>query len=219
MKMKKLFLLLVLALPSLAHAQWRVGVTAGADCNHYSIDTHYQTDVKYADRWGMTVGVVGQYDVTDWLGVRAELNWTQKNYRRYRGLYEDQDYHTTNNYLQLPLMASFSVGGQKLRGFCNLGVYGGYWLNGHMEGRDFNKMSLKGLDISQDYEFNSDRDRRLEFGYVGGIGAEYRFSKKWAAQIEARYYYGATSNYKSKQVSDPRYHNTLALQAGVLYSF
>ncbi len=217
--MNKLLLLLVLALPSLAHAQWRVGVTAGADCNHYSIDTHYQTDVKYKDRWGMTIGVVGQYDVTDWLGVRAELNWTQKNYTRKRDFLAALNYHTINNYLQLPVMASFSFGGQTLRGFCNLGIYGGYWLSGRMEGYDFTSTSKKTFHFSQKYEFDSDRDRRFEFGYVGGVGVEYRFSKKWAAQMEARYYYGATSNYKSELVNDPRYHSTLALQAGVFYSF
>ncbi len=217
--MKKLFLLLVLSLPSLAHAQWRVGVTAGADCNHYSIDTHYQTDVKYKDRWGMTAGVVGQYDVTEWLGVRAELNWMQKNYTRKREIVSMQNYYTVNNYLQLPVMASFSFGGQTLRGFCNLGVYGGYWMNGYMEGNDFNSISQKTFHFSQKYEFNSDRDRRFEFGYVGGAGVEYRFNNEWAAQIEARCYYGATSNYKSPLVSDPRYHSTLALQAGVFYCF
>ncbi len=217
--MNKLLLLLVLALPSMAHAQWRVGVTAGADCNHYSIDTHYQDDVTYKDRWGMTVGLAGQYDVTEWLGVRAELNWTQKNYRRKRNIIEAQNYKVVNNYLQLPVMASFSFGGEKFRGFCNLGVYGGYWMNGRIEGTDLNKMTVKVFDFSQKYEFNSDRDRRFEFGYVGGVGVEYSFCNRWAAQIEARYYYAATSNYKSETVKDPRYNNTLALQAGVFYKF
>ncbi len=217
--MKKLFLFLSLALPMLAHAQWRVGANVGADYNHYSIDKHYQDDVMYKDRWGMTAGIMGQYDVFDWLGVRAELDWTQKNYGRKRQLLSDQDYRSINNYLQLPVMASFSFGGQTWRGFCNLGIYGGYWLNSYTKGYDYNSFSDKVFHFNQKYSFDSDRDQRWDFGYVGGAGVEYRFAKHWAAQVELRHYYSVTSNYKSSTVNDPRYHATLAMQAGVFYCF
>ncbi len=216
---KRLLFLLAIALPSLAQAQWRVGATIGADRNHYSIDTHYQFDVQYQDRWSMTAGIVGQYDFLEWLGVRAELNWIQKNYGRKRDLISSQDYRVINNYLQLPIMASFSFGNKKVRGFCNLGFYGGYWLNAFQKGSDFNSISSKTFSFNKSYDFDSDRDCRWEFGYVGGAGVEYRFTHKWAAQMELRYYYGVTSNYKSGKVNDPRYHSTLALQAAVFYSF
>ncbi len=217
--MKKLLLLFALAMPAMAHAQWRVGANVGADYNHYSIDKHYQEDVKYKDRWGVTFGVMGQYDVLDWLGVRAELDWTQKNYGRKRQIMNNQDYRFINNYLQLPVMASFSFGGQTWRGFCNLGFYGGYWLNSYTKGNDYNSFSDKVYHFDQKYSFDSDRDKRWDFGYVGGAGVEYRFAKHWAAQVELRYYYSVTSSYKSKTVDDPRYHATLAMQAGVFYCF
>ena len=38
--MKKLWTILALMLPSLAFAQWRVGVNGGADYNHFIIDKH-----------------------------------------------------------------------------------------------------------------------------------------------------------------------------------
>ena len=44
------------------------------------------------------------------------------------------DYKYVNNYLQLPVMGSFSFGGQKVRGFFNAGIYGGYWLNSKPQG-------------------------------------------------------------------------------------
>ena len=77
--MKKLLTILTLMLPSLAFGQWRVGVNGGADYNHFIIDKHYQTDYVFEDRWGVTLGVMGQYDINSWLGIRAELDWTQKN--------------------------------------------------------------------------------------------------------------------------------------------
>ena len=53
---------------------WRVGVTAGADCNTYSMDMQYMNDFRTEGRWGATLGVSGQYNFTDWLGVRADDN-------------------------------------------------------------------------------------------------------------------------------------------------
>jgi opacity protein-like surface antigen len=218
--MKRLITFIALVLPSLAFAQWRVGVNGGATYNHSTISKHYMTDYQWKDRWGVTLGVMGQYDVNDWLGVRAELDWTQKNYRLTRQIFSNLDYKYVNNYLQLPVMASFSFGGKQLRGFCNAGVYGGYWLTSGREGTDFNNSSEKAYQFSENIEFNSERDQRFDFGFVGGIGLEYRFCQRWAAQVEMRYYYSTVSTQKDyMRLSDPRYNSTLGVQAGLWYSF
>ena len=218
--MKTLITFIALVLPSLAFAQWRVGVNGGATYNHSTISKHYMTDYQWKDRWGVTLGVMGQYDVKDWLGVRAELDWTQKNYRLTRQIFSNLDYKYVNNYLQLPVMASFSFGGKQLRGFCNAGVYGGYWLTSGREGTDFNNSSEKVYEFSEDIKFNSERDQRFDFGFVGGIGLEYRFCQRWAAQVEMRYYYSTVSTQKDyMRLSDPRYNSTLGVQAGLWYSF
>lgn len=218
--MKRLITFIALVLPSLAFAQWRVGVNGGATYNHSTISKHYMTDYQWKDRWGVTLGVMGQYDVNDWLGVRAELDWTQKNYRLTRQILSNLDYKYVNNYLQLPVMASFSFGGKQLRGFCNAGVYGGYWLTSGREGTDFNNSSEKAYEFSEDIKFNSERDQRFDFGFVGGIGLEYRFCQRWAAQVEMRYYYSTVSTQKDyMRLSDPRYNSTLGVQAGLWYSF
>ena len=218
--MKRLITFIALVLPSLAFAQWRVGVNGGATYNHSTISKHYMTDYQWKDRRGVTLGVMGQYDVNDWLGVRAELDWTQKNYRLTRQILSNLDYKYVNNYLQLPVMASFSFGGKQLRGFCNAGVYGGYWLTSGREGTDFNNSSEKVYEFSEDIKFNSERDQRFDFGFVGGIGLEYRFCQRWAAQVEMRYYYSTVSTQKDyMRLSDPRYNSTLGVQAGLWYSF
>ena len=199
---------------------WRVGVTAGADCNTYTMDMQYMNDFRTKSRWGGTVGVSGQYNFTDWFGVRADLNWTQKNYRKYRTALSQVDYKYRNNYLQLPVMASFSFGGEKLRGFANLGIYGGYWMNSSRWGTDYSSFGHKTYEFSEKQEFNSDRDRRVEFGFVGGAGLEYRLCKHWAAQIELRYYYSTTSVQKQyMRVADYRYNGTTAIQMGWYYIF
>ena len=202
--------MLALMLPVVAFGQWRVGVNGGADLNHYIIDKQYQTDYQFKDRWGATLGIMGQYDVTDWAGVRVELDWMQKNYRQTRENMKVCDYKYVNNYLQLPVMGSFSFGGQKVRGFFNAGIYGGYWLNSNRKGFDNNTFSGKAYEFTEKAEFYDERDQRWDFGFVGGAGVEYRFARHWAAQVELRYYYSTVSTVKAKDiVKDYRYNSTL----------
>ncbi|MGN0221626.1 MAG: porin family protein [Prevotella sp.] len=201
-------------------AQWRAGVTMGAVSNSLDIDKQFQYDWRYHNRWGMEFGAAGQYDIREWFGVRAELNYLQRGYRQQRtGILDGTDYKYRNNYLVMPVMASFSFGGEKLRGFVNAGVYGGYWLSGSVTG-SYCIIEEAILPIDQDYDFNSTRDNRWDFGYVGGVGVEYRWSRHWAAQAEARCYYSVTSTTKDyMRIKDGRYNNTVSLQAGVFYIF
>lgn len=219
--MRKLLTIVALLTAMTAQAQWRVGVVGGADYNVYRMDQQYMTDFKVDGRWGATLGVTGQYDVNEWLGVRAELDWTQKNYRRSRVVYSDIDYKYTNNYLQLPLMASFSFGAERLRGFCNVGVYGGYWLSSHRKGTDINFFDNdKVFSFDEKVDFYDKRDQRWDCGLMGGVGIEYRLAEHWAAQAEARYYYSTTSATKQyMRIADYRYNSTTALQLAINYIF
>ena len=218
---RRMIMMAIIMLPALmAQAQWRIGVTGGIDYNVFSMDKQYMTDYDIDGRWGATIGVSGQYDINDWLAVRADLNWTQKNYRKHRVLISDMNYKYQNDYLQLPVMASFSVGGGKLRGFCNLGMYGGYWINSNRSGSDYNNFTGLVSRFSEKVKFNSDTDQRWDFGFLGGIGIEYRFTPHWAAQAEVRYYYDVTSTTKQyMRVKDYRYNNTTAIQLGGYYVF
>ncbi len=218
-KKKMLLAAMILMMPVLCHAQWRIGVTGGADYNVLTIDKHYLNDFNYNGHWGATAGIMGEYDFNDWLGVRADLNWTTKNHTVVRNSLP-LEYNYTNDYLLLPVMASFRFGGEKLKGFCNLGVFGGYWLHSNIEGGQVQYFSSKNYEFSQKVEFNDDRDQRWDYGLVGGIGIEYQIFKHWAAQAELRYYYSTSSIQKDyMRLSDPKYNSTTAIQAAIIYAF
>lgn len=218
----------------IVNAQWRIGLTVGATYNFYSIDNHYMTDWHYKGAWGKllfgthgvpiaTLGVMGQYDFTEWFGLRADFNWTVKAYHQHRTMLS-MDYDTQNHYLQLPIMASFSFGGQKLRGFLNAGFYGGYWISSYDYGTKQFALSLLPLIGGIKNQFDKERDQRFDFGLVGGVGVEWRFrflKREWAWQIvEARIYYSTRSSQKDyMRIKDPRYNTTLALQSGLCYFF
>ncbi len=223
MNTKKLLAATVmLALPTCMAAQWRLGVTAGAAHNTLGIDTQYQYDWRYDSRWGAQVGVTGQYNFNDWFGLRADLDLQQRGYtmRRTEKHVSATNLDYRDNYLTLPLMATFSFGGEKVRGFLNAGVYGGYWIGSHCKGlyQDIENNIPDPVDTK--VEFNNTRDQRLDFGYVGGVGVEYRFATHWAAQAEARYYYSVVSKKKQYQATkDYQYNSTIALTLGMAYIF
>ena len=222
MKTRILILAAMLAfLPLSLHAQWRVGVNAGATYNLYAIDKQYMTDYRYYGAGGVTMGVTGQYHFMDWLGVRMEIDLTQRNYQHTRAIYADRlDYHYHNDYLLVPAMVHFSFGGS-LRGFANFGVYGGYWLKSHRDGKDYNSFSNRSFDIDEDIAFVPERDQRWDFGYVAGAGMEWQFARHWAVQLEARCNYSVISTVKQymAHVKDYRYNTTFGLTAGFNYIF
>lgn len=214
---KSIFLIVYLTYSLIVNAQWRIGVTGGATYNQYSITNHYKADRHCNSDWGNTIGFMGQYDFSDWFGVRADLNWTMKNHWQYRmssNYIEDNEtldyrtskgksekYKTSNGYLQLPVMVSFCFGSKKIKGILNTGIYGGYWL------------------CSND-EIVKERDQRFDCGFVGGGGLEWRFKRNWALQAETRIYYGIQSCQKDyMKIKDPRYNTTFALQGGFCYLF
>lgn len=231
--MKKIFILIVSGVLSVhasaqnsdnskAECKWKIGVAVGYTNNSYSMENSYQSDWQQSSRGGVSVGLTGQYNVADWFGVRMDLQWIQKNYRNSRAMLVDE-YNYTNDYIQIPLMADFSFGGKKLRGFVDAGVYGGYWLSSRVKGMGTNTFYVPTgtvEPISQSGMINSKRDNRMVFGYVGGLGVEYRFSPQWSCQLECRYFYDATSQVKQYQdIKDYRYNGTLVLQAGAAYHF
>lgn len=229
--MKRITILIFVSTFSLiTNAQWRIGIMGGATYNLYSKDNHYMSDWHYKGAWGRvdniyvsTFGVMGQYDVNDWLGIRADLNWMMKNHRQYRTMVST-DYETQNGYIQLPVMASFSFGGQKLRGLLNVGFYGGYWLFSYNHGTQNFMTGIETKYILSKNVFDDKRDQRFDYGFAGGIGLEWRFKflkRDWAWQIiETRIYYSTSSMQKNyMRIKDPCYNTTIALQSGLYYFF
>ena len=217
---KKILLSFLSLFPIVASAQWKVGMTGGATLNHYTIDKHYMEDWHYDDGWGATFGIMGQYDFLKWkkwqLGVRADLSYLGKKHKEYR-TEQRMSYHITNKYIQLPIAANISWGG-KVRFFAQIGVYGAYWKSMVKEGQV--GYLIGNTTFTKIDDFDSKREQRWEFGYVGGIGCEWLCWEQWRIQMEIRDFYSVTSTQKDyMRIKDPRYNNTIALQGGICWVF
>ena len=202
-------------------AQWRIGASAGADYNWYLINTQYQTDFRYDGAWGWNAAVFGQYNFRPWVGLRAELEVSERNHRLYRtGVYSGMNYTSHNIYVQLPVMTQFSFGGEHWRGFVHVGVYAGCWAAGYQKGTNYDTLNDKIVPVDSKYVFQSKKDQRADFGLAGGIGVEYRFLEHWAVHVEGRCYYSFISTVKPyMRVKDNRYNTTIGIQAGFSYIF
>ena len=177
-----LLLLAGCLLPDRAAAQWKVGVSAGYAYNQYSIDTQYAYDFNFDGRGGVTVGIPVEYGILDWLAVRADFVYLQKGYSMQRA-YDQGFRDRRDHYLSLPVMARFSFGGEKLRGFLHAGGYMGYWADSRVKGTEISwdnliddfladNESFVFAPYDRRYEFISKRDNRFDAGLVGGVGVE-----------------------------------------------
>ncbi len=239
----RIFVLLLAGMCSLAaaHAQWRLGVTAGADLDCYTQENTYAYDRVLTPGWGGTMGITAQYNFLDWLGLRLDWTMAQRNYtsrfylREWTDLNGDtqhEQYRYTNTYHLLPLTLSFSFGGEHVRGYADIVGYAGHWTSGKYTAQmqdEYHRQWLEGLQtvgydtyvVEESYAFDKRRDRRFDAGLVGRIGITYTTPVRLFLALEGVCYYGLVNNHitGSEHYQQPGYHTTAALQIAIGYVF
>nr|WP_084406942.1 porin family protein [Pedobacter panaciterrae] len=225
------------AIPKRTLAQFEIGLSGGYNKNSLHTSAGYRSFTEYHARNGFELGIPVRYTVNEWLAVQAEPSYIQKNYELTRthffaGIYQKN----INSYIQLPLLAHFSFGGSKLRGFLNLGGYGAYWASSRIKGvmanvfnngptipdgqQVYNFLQLnQAYNYNEKYAFDNRRDRRMEFGLIGGTGIEYQLNGKYRFFVEGRYAYSLSDLQKNYMIDQiPRYNDTYIVQIGCLFN-
>ena len=221
--MKKTFLLtffVVLVIGT--QAQWKVGGQFGATYNIHNRGNEYAYDMRYAAFFGLNGGVTGQYNFNDWFGLRVDASYMGRNWIMYRGgVLQGLVEQWKNNYLMMPVMANFSLGGERVRGYANFGLYGGYWLNSKISGNELELLNETYHYENLPYEFNKISDNRFDMGYVYGIGIQWRIGKHIELHDDVMCFYSVCSTKKDYQAyfDNPRYNTTIVNQIGVSYIF
>jgi hypothetical protein len=217
-----------------AHA-FSIGLEAGWTTNYLITNISNLSFTRYEALGGYTLAIPLQYSFNTWFALYSNPGIIQKNYVYKRsGFFEGIREVHHNGYLQLPILARFSFGGRRLKGFLNLGVYGAYWAWGRISGSEpnilnpgtqtYNSANPAGIfdvinryDFNQPYQFNSVRDQRFEFGGILGVGVQYDFMNGFTAFVEGRKAQPITDqqkNYMSNQI--PRYNSTYAFSFGFM---
>ncbi|MCQ2177237.1 MAG: PorT family protein [Bacteroidales bacterium] len=208
-----------------AVAQWRLSAIAGADINSHLVNSQFAYDYHYVPEWGYTFGVEVEYAFSDWFSLKAGLDAISKNFKMtrsgfYKNIYEAQK----NTYLQLPVMASFSFGGQRLRGFLNVGPYAGVQLSRFKKGITPGVVAgYSGVMQYSDYnirnDFSAKADNRFDAGIVAGVGIGFQVSELIGLALEVRDSQSLVSTKKtSRVVSTLDLNNTCAFLVSISFS-
>lgn len=176
-----------------AQAQLQVGIKAGYLYDKPVVNTQYAYTRQYHPGSGAVLAAPVQYDFLEWFGlvIEPQLQFRQTDYYL-------RDWHSErqkNLLLDFPILANFSWGGEKVRGFVNIGGYLGGWLDSWSSKKD----SFESSDIAEETgkrKFSKD-DNRFDGGLTGGIGLRWFNDRKVSMSLEYRYYYGLTSYRKT----------------------
>jgi len=218
-------------------AQFYLGIEAGGNKNYLITNNSAQSFTTYNSASGISIGIPVLYQFNEWFALQASPSYTQKNYQINRtGFFQGIYQKNTNGYIQLPIMGNFSFGGEQLRGYANLGVYGAYWLSGNVKGTEPNILNPNdtaysssnpssalnenyGYTYNEKYTFSSIKDNRLELGWVAGMGISYEVNSSYRFFIEGKYTGSFTDQQKKYQTNQvPRYNDTFGISIGCLFS-
>lgn len=215
------------------HAQLYVGIETGANKNYLITSNAAEAFTRYNSAPGLSFGIPVLLQVNEWFALQTAPSFTQKNFQIQRtdffqGIYQKN----INGYLQLPILANFSFGVGKIRGYINLGFYGAYWVSGRIKGTEANILNtsdtttqnptnILGEDnaysYNQRYPFSS-KDNRMEFGWIGGVGMSYQLNAYYRLFLEGVFISSLTDNQKNYQINQiPRYNSTYGIEAGCLF--
>lgn len=144
---------------------------------------------------GMTAGVMFRYIAERNFGLVGELNITQRGWKE---TFEESDYRYSHRftYLELPILTHIYFGGNRVKGFFNLGP-------------ELNVMLADGVSSNFDYrgaadmeyfrndprhieQMTMDVNNRLDYGICIGAGMEINLNVKHSLLLEGRFYYGLT---------------------------
>lgn len=232
----KLSLILILCTSFHLKAQFSVGLEAGYNKNYLITSTAYRAFMQYKPLEGFNIGIPVKYKINDWFAIQADPQFIRKSFKWERtGYFQGVYQKNINNYVQLPIMANFSFGGEKLKGFLNLGAYTAYWATGKVIGKQNDMFGATiesdietgpvnifdyevGAIFDEKYDFNKKRDRRIDLGLVAGLGLNYNFKSRYEFFAEGRYYRALLDMQKNYMIDQmPRYNDTFALQIGCFY--
>ena len=217
-KVKSFILVFFVALAINANAQLGIGLKGGLDFNSVTRSNAGRVDETYHSKNGLDLGLVLSYQVNDWFAMRANVEMMSRSHTMKRNLnavkYIYTDYK--NGYINLPIMADFSFGGEKLRGHLSAGGYISYWMTSKVKGRTMN-IAEEFVPFDEKNSFN-EYHNRLVAGVVAGPGISYDVTEKITLQLDALIYYDMVSYMKIGEISkDPRYNNTLSITLGATY--
>ncbi|HEY0175588.1 MAG TPA: outer membrane beta-barrel protein [Pedobacter sp.] len=213
-----------------ANAQTSIGSEVGMTINRL----HYQdsnTNTSLASETGYAVNLIFQHHLNKYLLLEGAFGQLEKNYisKGEQGIY----LKAQNTYLQLPVSAVYFLKiGNRFSGFISLGLYNAYWYKGTTNGLipdvysvdqipgSTTEEQIKLIKIRSVHDFDSQIDRRFEFGWLSGAGLNYNITRNVKASLKGQLFTGLTGQERIYyQQQSPKHNQTIVITSGISYGF
>jgi hypothetical protein len=207
--MKRLIILLVIALPTLTLGQTFLGIRGASGASGVSLNPKEAQMQLFGILEG---GVVVKHYNLKYIGFQGELNYAQRGYRK--PINDTVTYKRLNNYLELPIFMQGTFQFKKAFLVLQVGCYAAMLLTS-TEGNNEN-----GRYVLEKYSINPLRDKRFDYGLAGGGGVGYEVGDI-IFQAEYRFHYGLGDLYKYSYAGNPRQSQQFVqtLSLSLLYNF
>jgi len=197
--MKKILLLIAVSLIVSVSSMAQIGIKGGmnfAKLSGLSIPGASETTLN-----NFQFGVFTHKDIIPLLKLRIGLDYSPKGSKWESG----SDYvQATYNYLELPVLARVKLGPIYGLG----GFYGAYAMSGK------SKLSLAGIDVEDDIDFDADEISRWDYGMKFGLGFQLGLGPIHAF-AEVDYSFGFQNLNKASAGNDIK-SNVIGVSVGVL---
>lgn len=176
-----------------------VGAHAGVALSQQS----FNPTIEQKMHQGITMGVSAMWAEERHVGLRAELNFTQRGWTEDFTETPQFSYSHTLTYIELPIMTHIFFGGRKVKGFFNLGPQLCYMIGNNVNAN----FETDKIDLIPDFpvlnrttqQMSMDITNRFDYGICGGAGIEFFIKRKHCVTLEARYYYGLGNIFPSSK--------------------
>lgn len=153
---------------------------------------------------GTTFGAIFTYAEERHVGLRFEINVTQRGWKENFEEYNDSfNYSRQLTYVSLPVMTHIFFGGRKVKCLFNLGPEFGYLISQNIKSNFnyHNPESVEGFPVKNRRleQMSMEIKNKFDYGITAGIGMEYVINRKNSVQLEARYYFGLGNIYSASK--------------------
>ncbi len=169
---------------------FHVGAHAGIAMSQQS----FNPSIEQKFHQGITMGISAMWAEERHVGLRAELNITQRGWCEDFTETPQFSYTHTLTYAELPIMTHIFFGGRKVKGFFNLGPQLCYMIGDKVDS-NFNVSEISDIENFPTVNRTTEQmamkvTNRFDYGICAGAGMEFIIKRKHCITLEVRYYYG-----------------------------
>ncbi len=166
--------------------KFRIGINGGPSITN--VRGFDPTFIELDSRTGFSVSATVQYNFSLKLALVSGVGFEQKGFQTKDKFYIIDEFGNPSgsyklknsmSYLNVPFMARYTLGNEKLKGFANLGGYMGFLIE--------NYIFLEGYEPKEDTKVDTSSEmENMDFGISVGLGGSYSLTEKLNVSFEIR---------------------------------